>query len=141
MDASTTFLEALPLLIPIIIILMIPVGLHIWLKAAARRQEEMQKTLRAMIESGQTVSPEILEQLALTAAPRALDARSRDLRWGIKLCGIGVAWTIFGILWEAFAPDSTLDDVMQWVAFGSIFIVVGVMRLALWKCMPRSETP
>lgn len=141
MDANAILIPALSLLIPILGVLMIPVALYIWLRHAARRQEEIQKTLRAMIDAGQTISPELLEQLALTTTAHPGNPRHKDLRWGVILCALGLGWILFGIFSEGFGPRASLEDVMESAAWGSVFIMIGLARLALWKFMPRSETP
>lgn len=141
MDTTATLLQALPFMILISALLLTPLLLRLWLNASTQRREEVQKTIRTLIESGQPLTPEILASLASGAAPHPSDSHDKDLRWGIRLCGIGIAWIFFGLFHEAFDPKSTVDDVMQWVAFSSLLVVSGMMRLALWKFMPRRPQP
>jgi hypothetical protein len=50
MDTGSIFLEALPLLIPIVGILTGPLVMYIWFRYSARKNEEVQKTIRALID-------------------------------------------------------------------------------------------
>ena len=147
MDTSTFLLEALPLLIPIIGILCGPLIMYIWYRFTTRRNEEIQKTVRALIESGQPISSEIIERLtADEGKAQPANRRERDLRWGVILLALGIGIALFGILDNLFDPgfvnrqgvtiDRRLDNMMDIVAFASVFLLVGLARLALWKWAP-----
>lgn len=140
MDTSTAILEALPLLVPILGILAGPLVVFLWFRHSARQQEETQKTLRAMIESGQQITPEVLERLnGPDKASRPVNRREKDLRWGVILSAIALGFALFGVLDDGFGPGASLDEVMRKLGIASIFLVIGLARLALWKYGPRDE--
>lgn len=142
METSTAILEALPLLIPIIAILTGPLMMYIWFRYSARKEENVQKTLRAMIDSGQQISPEVLAQLSITdGSAKPVNRREKDLRWGVLLSAIGIACALFGIFDEGFGPRASLEKVMEMVGIGAFFLVIGLARLALWKYAPREDRP
>lgn len=151
MDTGSIFLEALPLLIPIVGILTGPLVMYIWFRYSARKNEEVQKTVRALIESGQPVAPELVQELTTGHdSPRSRDNRDNDLRWGIILVALGIGLALFGIFDSAFERpfvnsqgvliDRRLDNIMDMVGFASIFLAIGLARLALWKWMPRRKS-
>lgn len=149
MDTSTALLEALPLLIPIIGILSAPLMMYIWSRFTARKNEEVQKTLRALIESGQPLSPDVIDRLtADETKPQPANRRERDLRWGVILTAFGIGLALFGVFDGAFdrgfvtdegvVIDRRLEEIMDVVAIASIFLLIGLARLALWKWAPES---
>ncbi|WP_426011377.1 DUF6249 domain-containing protein [Caulobacter sp. DWR2-3-1b2] len=67
----------------------------IWLKSRERR--EMQQTVRAAIEKGQTLPPELIEALSKdTRSPRVSSAH-RDMRIGIILLFIAGGTALTGL--------------------------------------------
>lgn len=58
-----------------------------------RGRQELQMTVRATIESGQTLSVELLEQLTA-----ALHPKRNDIRRGIVLLAIGFAFAVFAVV-------------------------------------------
>ena len=54
-----------------------------------KSRQEMQLTVRSAIDSGQPLSPEVLADLS-----RALSPPQSDLRKGIVLCAIGLAFVV-----------------------------------------------
>lgn len=150
MDTGSMFLEALPLLIPIVGILSGPLIMYIWFRHSARKNEEVQKTIRALIESGQPIAPELVQELTAShdgAKPR--NRREQDLRWGIILVALSIGLMLFGVFDNAFERpfvnsqgvliDRRMEEVMDMVGSASILLFVGLARLALWKWMPERK--
>jgi len=68
-----------------------------WLKSRDRR--EVQQTVRAAIEKGQPLPPEVIDSLSKEAT-RNLPSRSRDLRQGVIWLAVGVGLAAFGLISE-----------------------------------------
>lgn len=114
--------ETADALIPIVLFVSIAVvfGLFLFFKNKAKR--EMQKTLRAAIEKGQELTPEVIERLGTPPA-----AKDRDLRRGIVAIAIGVGFLCLGYA----IPD---DDAFQAMLGVSSFpIALGIGFLLMHK--------
>lgn len=135
---SRMVIEVVALMIPICGILVLPFCIWILVKAYARRHEEVQLTLRKMIENGQPLSPELIDKLATGGKPPQ-NLREKDLRWGVILTAIGLAIAVSGVFDEGFGPRARLDSVLESIGFGAFFVIVGLARLGLWKFAPREE--
>ena len=85
----------LGILIPLAPFLMVAaiVIVPAWLRTRERR--EMQATVRAAIEKGQPLPPELVEALSKDVRPRAASSSHRDMRIGVVLLFVagGVALT------------------------------------------------
>lgn len=82
-----------------------------WLKSRERR--EMQATVRAAIDKGQPLPPEVIEALG-TEASKCIPSRSRDIRRGIIWLAVGIGLAAFGLIndltgnsdsWDHNGPD------------------------------------
>ncbi|WP_427791990.1 DUF6249 domain-containing protein [Brevundimonas diminuta] len=88
MDGFEVLIPLAPFLM-VVAIVVIPS----WLKSRERR--EMQATLRAAIEKGQTLPPEVIEAISKdNAKPPATAAR--DLRTGVILLAVAIGIAVFG---------------------------------------------
>ena len=85
--------EVLEILIPITLF----IGLFVFLSIIAwfrfRGKKEMQETIRAAIDKGQELSPELVEQLS---GPKP--APDRDLRRGVTAVAVAVGLALFGLV-------------------------------------------
>ena len=86
-----------------------------------RNRQELQVTVRAALDSGQPLSPEILE--GLTAA---LYPQKNDLRRGVVLVAIALA---FGALAFGVGEDDAFGPLLGVAAFP---LFTGIGYLALW---------
>ena len=66
-----------------------------YLKSKERR--EMQATVRAAIDKGQPLPPEVIEALS-TEATKNIPSRSRDIRRGVIWLAVGVGLAAFGLV-------------------------------------------
>jgi hypothetical protein len=66
-----------------------------WLKSRERR--EMQATVRAAIDKGQPLPPEVIEALGKEAT-KNLPSRTRDIRRGIIWLAVGVGIAAFSLI-------------------------------------------
>jgi len=68
-----------------------------YLKSKERR--EMQATVRAAIDKGQPLPPEVIEALS-TEATKNIPSRSRDIRKGIIWLAVGIGMAAFSLINE-----------------------------------------
>ncbi|MES2862118.1 MAG: DUF6249 domain-containing protein [Pseudomonadota bacterium] len=66
-----------------------------WLKSRERR--EMQATVRAAIDKGQPLPPEVIEALS-TEATKNIPSRTRDIRKGIIWLATGIGIAAFSLI-------------------------------------------
>ena len=86
-----------------------------------RGRQELQMTLRAAIDSGQTLSPEMLEKLS-----QAMQEPDKDLRRGVVAMAIGLALVVFAI---AVGEDDATGPLLGMSAFP---FLIGAAYLLLW---------
>lgn len=104
-----------------------------WLKSRERR--DMQATVRAAIDKGQPLPPEVIEALGKEAT-KNLPSRTRDIRRGIVWLATGIGIAAFGLINEmhGFGDDwgnggRSMDGSLLGIA--AIPITVGLAYLLL----------
>ena len=65
----------------------------------SRERREMQATVRAAIDKGQPLPPEVIEALS-TEATKNIPSRSRDIRKGIIWLAVGIGMAAFSLINE-----------------------------------------
>jgi hypothetical protein len=118
------------ILIPIVAILSMAGAFWAYLAYLQRGKKEVQLTLRAMIESGQQISPELLESLSIDSR----DRREKDLRRGVREVGIGVALVAIAIFLRMSGDGESFYPIL---AAAAIFITMGSVYLGLYKFAPN----
>lgn len=91
-----------------------------------RSRTEYQKTVRAVIERGQQLTPEFLQRLS-----EGGNAKNRDLRVGVVSVALGLGIGLFGLL------IGESDAVRPFIAIGNVPLLVGLALIGLWKFGPR----
>ncbi|MFZ0269865.1 DUF6249 domain-containing protein [Caulobacter sp.] len=66
-----------------------------WLRMRERR--EMQETVRAAIEKGQPLPPELVEALSKDVRPKAASSAHRDMRIGVILLAVAAGVGLTGV--------------------------------------------
>jgi len=101
-----------------------------WLKS--RERADVQATVRAAIEKGQPLPPEVIEAMGKEAT-KNIPSRSRDLRRGIIWLAVGIGLAAFGLVndlnWSGDNWDANVGGGMLGVAcipatIGLAFIVL-----------------
>ena len=123
------------ILIPIVLFIVIGaiVIVPVWLKS--RERLEMQSTLRAAIDKGQPVPPEVIE--ALTRNVKLAPTSLSDMR-------TGVIWTAIGIGFGAFSYFADFGDHefhSPGVGIACIPIVIGLAYIVLSFFNPNKFKP
>jgi len=87
----------LGILIPLSPFLMVAaiVIVPAWLRTRERR--EMQATVRAAIEKGQPLPPELVEALSKDVRPRVVSSAHRDMRIGVILLAVAAGVALTGV--------------------------------------------
>lgn len=89
---------------------------------AHRTRQETQATVRAALERGTPLTPELLERLGEPAAPKR-----NDLRRGVIGVGLGLGLGAFGFI--VGEPDA----VRPMLAVGLVPLLLGLAYLVLWR--------
>lgn len=114
---NTEIAEAM---IPIVLFISIAVVFALFLLYRNKAKREMQLTLRAAIDKGQELTPEVIERLGTPPA-----AKNRDLRRGIISLAIGVGFIALG----ASIPEEEAVRVMLGVAAFPIALGLGFLLM------------
>jgi len=111
--------------IPIIMFLVIGaiVIVPIWLKS--RERLEMQTTLRAAIDKGQPMPPEVIE--ALTRNVKVAPTSLSDIRAGVIWLAVGIGFGLFSY----FADFGDREFHSPGIGLSCIPIVIGLAFIAL----------
>lgn len=113
------------MLIPIAFFAMIAAIVIVpgWLKS--RERSEMQNTLRAAIDKGQPMPPEVID--ALTKNVKAPSSSLSDLRTGVIWIGIGIGIGVFGYF-VSYEADGALHPM---IGIGAIPVIIGLTFVIL----------
>ena len=118
-------LEMLGIMVPIILFIAIAIVLCVYFYLRHRTSQSIQETVRAAIEQGQQLTPEILERLG--QAPLRAKSANADLRRGVILITVGLGIAAFGALLGGGIPPELL------YAIGSVPFLIGIAYLGLWR--------
>jgi hypothetical protein len=116
-------------LVPIALFTVIGVTMCLSFYFRHRTRLEIQTTVRAAIERGQELTPEVLEGLS-----DALNPRHGDLRRGVISVALGIAFALFGILLGEEDAQGPL------LAVSAFPFIVGLGYLALWFFIKRKPS-
>jgi len=105
------------------------ISLFFWFRYKARGQ--MQQTLRAAIEKGQELSPELVESLGKPERP----VKDKDLRLSLIWLAVGIGIALFG-----FAMSSMEREAFVVMLGISAFpFMIGLAYLILWRYSERAQ--
>ncbi|KDA02909.1 DUF6249 domain-containing protein [Hyphomonas oceanitis] len=111
-------------LVPIVLFSVLPVC--IWLVSLFNYKKRLtaHETVRHAIDSGQTISPELIEKMSLLVDPiRA------DLRRGVLFIAFGCAFAVLGMV----VGQQEGEAVMPMIGVASFPVFLGLAYLGLWK--------
>ncbi len=114
------------MLIPIVLFIVIGIVMVLFFYFRHRTRGEIQLTVRAAMEHGQQLTPEVLESLT-----DSLNSRNGDLRRGVISIAIGGAFFAFATL---LGQEDAIGPLMAISAFP---FLVGVAYLGLWFFLKR----
>lgn len=107
--------------VPIVMFLSVALIFSLFFFFRFRTRKEIQRTLRAAIEQGQELTPDILDRLGETRSGIA------DLRRGAISVALGIAILAFGVL---LGEEDALGPLLAISAFP---FLIGLAYLGLWK--------
>lgn len=108
--------------VPIVMFISLALVAVLFFYFRFRTRREMQQTVRAALDKGAELSPELLQQLGEPQRPK-----NADMRRGIIGVFLGIAFGAFGVLL------GEEDAVRPMLAIGAFPLLVGVAYLGLWK--------
>lgn len=123
------FMAIIELFVPIIGILTAPLIIWIVIKSKNAAKAEVQQTFRAIIESGQALTPEIIASLQEGAFT---GRNQRDLRLGMLFIALGLGFGIFSL--AVIHADNG-----KHLAVAATMLFIGLAYLGLWKYGQNKE--
>ncbi|MEM7098215.1 MAG: DUF6249 domain-containing protein [Pseudomonadota bacterium] len=121
-------MDSVEVFIPIVMFIVIGVSLGMFIYFRFRARQELQLTVRAALDSGQTVSSEIVAEITA-----ALHPKKNDLRRGLVFVAIALAFVVFGFAVQVEEAQQILSGLAAFPFF------VGVAYLILWRMGPKDE--
>lgn len=117
------------MMVPIVLFITIGAVIALAFYLKYRGRQDVQATVRAAIERGESLSPELIETLAMS-----LSSPYADLRKGVISMALGAAGIAFAVL---LGKENATGPLMAISAFP---ILVGVAYLGLWFFIGRNRT-
>ena len=106
-----------------------------WLRSRERR--EMQETVRAAIEKGQALPPELIEALTKEVKGPKVSSAQRDIRIGVILLSVGAGLALLGVALQSIAQEAFY----ALVGSGAIPAMVGLAFIILSFFNPNKRPP
>ena len=122
------------ILVPMIFFIAVSTIIWIIQNFRHRKTQEIQITLRAMIEKGHQLSPELLKSLGNNVT----SSRAKDLRRGVILVSIGISISLIS-LFIFIAESAITDGILFLINISTVFIVLGLTYIGFWKFMSSSD--
>ena len=119
---------AVALFIPIVSVIVIGVIFALFFYYRHKTRTEIQTTVRAAIERGQELTPEVLERLS-----DSLNTKFGDLRRGVVSIAIGMAVYAFAFFLN---QDEAMGPLMGISAFP---FLIGIAYIGLWYFIRRKD--
>ncbi len=116
------------LFIPIVSVIVIGVIFALFFYYRHKTRTEIQTTVRAAIERGQELTPEVLERLS-----DSLNTKFGDLRRGVVSIAIGMAVYAFAFF---LGEDDAMGPLMGISAFP---FLIGIAYIGLWYFIRRKD--
>ena len=108
--------------VPIVMFLMVGFSIGMFIFFRFRARQELQLTVRAAIDSGQSLSADVLSEITA-----ALHPKKNDLRRGMVFVAVALAFFVFGMA----VDDDEASRIMSGLAAFPLF--VGIAYLVLWR--------
>ncbi len=119
---------AVALFIPIVSVIVIGVIFALFFYYRHKTRAEIQTTVRAAIERGQELTPEVLERLS-----DSLNTKFGDLRRGVISIAIGIAFFVFAYF---LGQEEAMGPLMGVSAFP---FLIGIAYIGLWYFTRRKD--
>ena len=116
------------IIVPITLFLSVVLGIYVVGHHRFKTRQEMQLTVRAAIESGQTLSPEVMQQIT-----DAINPPHSDLRRGILFLAVALGFVALAL---AMGEEDAFGPLMGIAAFPAL---VGVAYLVLSRLNPNRD--
>ena len=120
--------DVVAVFIPIISVIVIGVIFGLFFLYRHKTRQEIQTTVRAAIERGQELTPEVLERLS-----DSLNTKFGDLRRGVVSIAIGIAFFAFALLLGQEEAEGPL------MAVSAFPFLVGIAYIGLWYFTRRKD--
>lgn len=105
--------------IPIIGAICLTIIVIVSVLNAGRNKKEVQITIRQLLEKGESITPELLQQLGTFRSQKII-----DLRRGLAIVSVGLACVLSGVI---------INEVRIGLAIGIFPLMLGAAFLLCWK--------
>ena len=107
------------------------ISLFFWFRFRAR--SEMQNTIRAAIEKGQELTPELVDSLGKPQQP----SKDKDLRLSLIWFAVALGIAAFGSAVSAAEAEEEVFLIMSGIA--AMPLMLGIAYLVMWKFTERTR--
>jgi hypothetical protein len=117
-------------MIPITMFVGLTIVLCLFFWFRARTRGDVQATIRAAMEKGQDLSPEIIDRLA-----HPKPSKYKDLRAALIWIAVALSMGFFGFM----IPDDDQEVTLIFAGMASFPFLIGVAHLIMWRVSGRES--
>ena len=115
-------MDAAEAIVPIALFLVVGTCVGLFFYFRFRTRQELQQTVRAAIDSGQSLSADVLAEIT-----SALHPKGNDLRKGIIFVALALAFFTFGMILDDPQGTQALSGIASFPLF------IGLAYLLIWR--------
>jgi F0F1-type ATP synthase membrane subunit a len=117
-------------MIPITMFIGLTIVLCLFFWFRAKTRSDVQATIRAAMEKGQDLSPEIIDRLG-----HPKPSKYKDLRAALIFIAIALSMGIFGFM----VPDDDEEVALIFAGMASLPFLIGLAYLVMWRVAGRDS--
>ena len=108
--------------------LTIVLCLFFWFRSKSR--SDVQATIRAAMEKGQELTPEVIDRLG-----HPKPSKHKDLRWALVWIALSLGMAVFGTA----IPDDDNEAQMVFIGMAAFPLFLGIAYLIMWRVAGRES--
>jgi hypothetical protein len=108
--------------------LTIVLCLFFWFRSKSR--SDVQATIRAAMEKGQELTPEVIDRLG-----HPKPSKHKDLRWALVWIALALGMAVFGTV----LPDDDNEAQMIFIGMAAFPLFLGIAYLIMWRVAGRES--
>jgi hypothetical protein len=117
-------------MIPITMFIGLTIVLCLFFWFRSRSRGDVQATIRAAMEKGQELTPEVIDRLG-----HPKPAKDKDLRWALVWIALALGMAVFGTA----LPDDDNEAQMVFMGMAAFPLFLGIAYLIMWRVAGRES--
>ena len=117
-------------MIPITMFIGLTVVLCLFFWFRSKSRSDVQTTIRAAMEKGQELTPEVIDRLG-----HPKPSKHKDLRWALVCIALALGMAVFGTA----IPDDDNEAQMVFIGMAAFPLFLGIAYLIMWRVTGRES--